>query len=254
MTCALLARPWFGLALVTCHALCASHAWAQLPATAPVDSSSADTSRAGARDHFDRALELYRAGKYAGALVELERAARLDPDGKDLFFNLALVHEKLGQLPQAIAALERFRELEPDPGERERARVGIERLQGAEQVGTKPAPAAAPCPPPPAQPAARRPPSPVVLGAASLGLASLVVGAIFGLKALNDDVGDARTSASFSVEQLRERGRRASAEALVADLAFAVAGAAGGTAFFVWLFEPADAHARAAAVTLKGYF
>src|SRR5688500_10226785 len=90
------------------------------PVSAQVPTGSPERAgQAGARAHFDRALELYRAGQYAPARDELKAAAALDPGGKDLFFNLALVQEKLGELEQAILALQRFRELESDATERE---------------------------------------------------------------------------------------------------------------------------------------
>jgi tetratricopeptide (TPR) repeat protein len=219
------------------------------------EAPNVEQGEAGARKHFDSALELYRAGQYAGALDELKAAAQLDPNGKDLFFNLALVHEKLGQLEEAIAALERFRELEPDERERERARLSIERLHGAEAAAvSSPGAAPAPCPEPaPAAPAAKSPSS-VLIGAASLGVVSAVVGTVFGAKALADDVSGARTSSALSITQLRERGRRAEREALVADVAFAVAAASGATFLGVWLLSPGEPEARSAGITLKGYF
>jgi tetratricopeptide (TPR) repeat protein len=226
----------------------------------PVDPlAAASSSEASAQQHFDRALEQYRAGQYGRALVSLEQAAKLDPNGKDLFFNLALVHEKLGQLPQAIVALERFRELETDVDERERARLTIQRLRGAAEElpgRTAPAPPPALCPesvPPPA-PAAPRAPNPVLIGSASVAVVSLVVGAVFGVKALADDVSEARTSADFSVAQLRERGRRAERAALIADVAFGLAAASAGTFACVWLTSSRDAGARAAGINLRSYF
>jgi hypothetical protein len=170
-----------------------------------------------------------------------------------LFFNLSLVHEKLGQLPQAVAALERFRELEPDAGERERARITIERLKGAEAAAlvTRPEPV---CPPAPAPAPSPGRPTAVLLGTASLAVVSLIVGAVFGAKALSDDVGQTGTSASLSLGQLRERGRRAEREALVADIAFAVSAASAGTFAGVWLLSPAEPGQRAAGITLRSYF
>lgn len=243
-----------GAALACSVASAAAPAAAQLPTT----SGAEEAGDMGARKHFERALELYRSGRYAEALPELEQAAKLDPHGKDLFFNLALVHEKLGQLPEAVAALERFRELETDPKERERARLSIERLRGAEQAAqVTPAPPA-PCPEPTAAPpvvtAAPAGPSPVLIGAASLAVASVIVGSVFGAKALSDDVGDSSTSGSFSAADLRERGRRAEREALVADIAFAVALASGATFAGVWVLTPSEPRTRAAGFTLRGYF
>lgn len=231
----------------------AAPAWAQVPAR-PLDTTPA--AEGSARPHFDRALELYRAGRYADALAELQVAAKLDPGSKDLFFNLALVHEKLGELPEAIAALERFRELETDPAERERARLTIERLNGAQATLGAARPAAAPCPEPPA-PAAAAPsgrPTAVLVGTASVAVVSLVVGAIFGAKALSDDVGETRTGSSLSIGQLRERGRRAEREALVADIAFALGAASAGTFAGVWLLSPGDPGQRSAGITLRSYF
>lgn len=219
----------------------------------PVD--AAPTAESSARPHFDRALELYRAGRYADALQELEAAAKLDPGGKDLFFNLSLVHEKLGQLPEAIVALERFRALETDAAERERARLTIERLKGAKANLAAAHPAATPCPAPPAAPApSQGRPTAVLIGSASVAVVSLVVGAIFGAKALADDVGDTSTSASLSIGQLRERGRRAEREALVADIAFALGAASAGTFAGVWLLSPGDSAQRSAGITLRSYF
>jgi tetratricopeptide (TPR) repeat protein len=242
------------LAFGTCALTFAARAEAQVPVS--VAPAPAGSSEAGARQHFDRALELYRAGRYVEALGELEASAKLDPNGKDLFFNLALVHEKLGQLPAAIDSLERFRALETDAAERERARLTIERLRGAEQAAEMARSQAAACseqarqmsPPSPRQPNA------VLIAAASTALVSAIVGSVFGIKALSDDVGDASTSATVSVGQLRERGRRAEREALVADIAFAVSAASAGTFVGVWLLAAREDSKRAAGITLRSYF
>jgi tetratricopeptide (TPR) repeat protein len=220
-----------------------------------------ERGEAGARRHFQRSLELYRAGHYTAALEELEQAARLDPNGKDLFFNLSLVHEKLGQLPEAIAALERFRQLETDRTERERARLTIERLRGAERAGELARTArgaSEPCPEPavpaPAPPPAAPRTTPILIGAASVAAVSFVVGTIFGAKAWSDDVEGQSTSPTFSITQLRERARRAEREALVADIAFAISAASAATFVGVWWLSPKDPAVRAAGLTVRGYF
>lgn len=227
-------------------------AFSQVP-LAPAAQTADEES---AQRHFDHALEEYRAGHYASALRSLKEAARLDPSGKDLFFNLALVHEKLGQLPEAIAALERFSALEPDAAEREKVRLTIARLQGAQQeLGLPVAVAPVPCPepPPPAAPSERGP-SPVLIGAATVALASLAIGTVFGLQALSNDVSGASTSSSLSVAQLRERARRAERQALIADVAFAVTAASAATFAGVWWLSSGAAEERAAGVTVRGYF
>jgi hypothetical protein len=81
-----------------------------------------------------------------------------------------------------------------------------------------------------------------------------LVATVFGVKALADDVGDERTSTSLSVAQLRERARRAEREALVADVALAVAAASAGTFVCVWLLSPADAAPRGAGINIGGRF
>jgi tetratricopeptide (TPR) repeat protein len=238
------------LALAGAGWLVSLPALAQVPADTRAEPSSVE---ANAQQHFDRALEQYRAGQYGRALASLEQAAKLDPNGKDLFFNLALVHEKLGQLPEAIAALERFRELETDADERERARLTIERLRGA--AGEVPRPVApTPCPEPLPVPPAPTGPNPVLVGAASVAIVSLVVGAVFGVKALSDDVSEASTSATLSVAQLRERGRRAERAALIADVAFGLAAASAGTFAWIWVMSPSDSEAQAAGINLRSYF
>jgi tetratricopeptide (TPR) repeat protein len=245
-------RQWLWLAAVACLALGTRPGSAQVPVVAPEATQGAEEA---AHEHFRRALELYRSGQYALALSELKRAADLDPSGKDLFFNLALVHEKLAQLPEAIEALERFRALESDATEREKAAVTIERLQGALAAQADVAPAPTPCAP--VAPLKARPETtinPVVIGAASVSVVALVVGGIFGIKALSDDVGNTGTSATSSITQLRERGRRAERAALVADVALAISAAAGGTALGVWLLESHVAARRGALITLRSEF
>jgi tetratricopeptide (TPR) repeat protein len=221
--------------------------------------AASEDPETGARRYFDRSLELYRAGRYTEALEQLKRAASLDPGGKDLFFNLSLVHEKLGQLPEAIAALERFRELETEAKERERARLTLDRLRGAQEAGETARRAPPPCAPkvaPSPQAARPKPPlSPTLVGVASVAVASLVVGTVFGLKALADDVKGERTSDSLSVEQLRARGQRAEREALVADVAFALGLASATTFVSLWLSSPPEPTAsRGGGIILRGYF
>lgn len=250
-------RMTLAVALVALVTSVAPRAHAQLPtASAPREG---DGNVSVARPHFERALELYRGGRYADALPELEEAARLDPQGKDLFFNLALVHEKLGQLPDAISALERFRELETDAAERERARLTIERLRGAEQAARSSEPSPTPCVAPAAAPApVAAPPAPaprgLLIGAASVAVVSALVGTIFGVKALSEDVSDTPTSQALPVGALRERGRRAERDALVADVAFSLALASSATFAGVWLLTPTEPRTRAAGFTLRGYF
>jgi hypothetical protein len=94
----------------------------------------------------------------------------------------------------------------------------------------------------------------VLLGAASVSVVALVVGTVFGAKALRGDGDDARTGPTRSPQQLREQGRRAARDALVADVAFAISAAAAGTFACVWLLSPAEPSERAAGITVRSYF
>ena len=67
-----------------------------------------------ARQHFETALEHYAKGRYRQAIIELRRAHALDPSGKDLLYNLAVVHEKLGEVGPALSYYRTVYELEPD--------------------------------------------------------------------------------------------------------------------------------------------
>src|SRR5690349_11181358 len=49
----------------------------------------------------DEAWALYEEGRYRAAIDRLEAALRIDPDGRELVYNLALLHEKLADLRDA---------------------------------------------------------------------------------------------------------------------------------------------------------
>jgi tetratricopeptide (TPR) repeat protein len=84
--------------------------------------------------HFLRAQELYKLGRYREAIARLEAAVKLDPDAPDLWYNLGVVHEKLGDADEAIVAYERYLKLlgpDADVEELKRIRGFIQRLRGA---------------------------------------------------------------------------------------------------------------------------
>jgi len=184
-----------------------------------------------AREHFNSALALYRSGKYRAAVAELSAALVLDPAGKDLMFNLALVQEKLGDLTGAVHSLEHFQTMETDPKELDRAAQTIQRLQGAlaeQRAATIPASGATQVAPR----EAARPHGKFdgwVAGVGSLSLVSLVAGTLLGVHALTvDSKSDARDAA------------------VLADIALATAVVSGlGTAalYFGRDADPAQVHA-----------
>jgi tetratricopeptide (TPR) repeat protein len=205
------------------------------PAPAPRVLTDGRAAPAQAAEHFERALAWYRAGKYRRAVEELKAALERDPAGKDLVFNLALVQEKLGDLAGAIDSLQRFQAMEKDPKELERASQAIERLRGAQAELLAAVPSAPTlasnsltnCPPP----RERGKLDGWVIGTGSFALASLLVGTVFGVRALTLD---AETDAS-----------RARDAAIVADVALATGllVGAGSVALYWGRFAdpPADA-------------
>lgn len=81
----------------------------------------------------DLGLSLYNAGRFQEALDQLERARRIDPDDSGTYSMLARTNLELGDTAAAIAALERYVALEPDPESRRRATLIIRNLEVALQ-------------------------------------------------------------------------------------------------------------------------
>ncbi len=55
------------------------------------------------------------------AIVELDAARALDPKAKDLVFNLGVVHEKLGDIDEALRYARLYSQMDLEPAERARA-------------------------------------------------------------------------------------------------------------------------------------
>ncbi len=203
---------------------------------APGDGSAVgSTSSVGAPEHFERALTWYRAGKYRRAVEELNLALDRDPGGKDLVFNLALVQEKLGDLDGAIRSLGRFQSLEKDPVELERAAQAIQRLQGAqaEAAANRPHSEALPSPAAGPSPRVRGKLDAWVVSTGGVAIASFVVGAVFGVRALTMSTSSEASTARDS--------------ALIADFALATSVLAGAGSFGLYFGRYADAPGRVAA-------
>lgn len=209
-------------------------------AGAPSDAAPGPRELDEAREHFEIALESYSQGRYRAAIEELEKARELDPNGKDLVYNLALVHEKLGELSEALAYFEQYLTMETDEHERARVEASIVRLRGALREAEREADALSRSwqPPPPPKPAEVR--HGVLDGWvwASGGLAAtaLVVGTVLGLRALALEPGrDEPTGDGRTVDDVRDDSQRAHDSAVAADIAFAVSltsGAAAGLLYF----------------------
>jgi tetratricopeptide (TPR) repeat protein len=245
-------RRW--LALTSVISLLAAPAHAEPPR--PDEVREAVDPSTQAAQHFEAALDHYRAGHYKDALGELEEAYGLDPTGKDLVYNLAVVSEKLGRFDDAIHYLTRYLELEPDEKELERTRDAIRRLEGARAELT-PRTAAAPPPPCPA-PAPAKPPPPGkldewVFATGGLSVAALLVGTVFGVRALARDPRGESTGDGVDIDELESRVSEAEDLARVADIAFAVSLLSGSGAVLLYFGRTPEAP-RHAELRLSGSF
>jgi len=230
----------FGLAIQ----LCPESGAAQTPHED--EPRGADAASSGPREHFEQALVQYRAGRYRDAIRSIQAALALDPGSKDLLFNLARLHEKLGELDASIQWLERYIEHEADPAEVERAREAIVRMRGARaevdrsrnaefqvaqhQRGPTPSPA---------EP--RRTATGVdgwVIAGTGLTAAAALAGIVFGMRALvlKPDGDRGNTEAPH----LEQRERRARDSAVLADIAFSVSLLAGASTAFLWYTRAPD--------------
>jgi tetratricopeptide (TPR) repeat protein len=72
-----------------------------------------EEARDRARDAFAQGQELYRAGDYAGALAAFQTAEQTQPTPAAQY-NIGRCYERLGQLPEAVAAFELYLALAPD--------------------------------------------------------------------------------------------------------------------------------------------
>ncbi len=102
---------------------------AEMPASAP----GAGKAPNQALEHYQRGREHYLAGRYREALEELKYALALDPDSPNLIYNVARVHEDLGNLDEAITNYQHYLEVIPQAtsAEREKIELTIRRLRGA---------------------------------------------------------------------------------------------------------------------------
>jgi hypothetical protein len=102
------------------------------PSPSPSASPSPSPANvAAARRHFDKARGYYEQGQYREAIGELDTAHTLDPSAKDLVFNLGVVHEKLGDIDEALQWFKQYASMNLTPQESDRAEAYVRRLEGA---------------------------------------------------------------------------------------------------------------------------
>jgi tetratricopeptide (TPR) repeat protein len=215
-----------------------------VPGVARADAAASREAAARAVALNDEASALYEQGHYRAAADKLEEAIRLDPNGKDLVYNLAVLHEKLADLDEAIALYRRYLDTESDPRSKTRVQATLRRLEGArrerdERRGSAAGPRVegALAPPPPAAPA--RPLRPWVLGAGGLAAVSLALSASFGMSAVARDPGASpRTGDGVTAADLAGQAHTAHAHAVVADATLIIGLIAAGAATTLYLTTP----------------
>jgi tetratricopeptide (TPR) repeat protein len=218
---------------------------------------------AAARKHFDRAKADYAQGAYREAIGELEAAHTLDPNAKDLVFNLGVVHEKLADIEDALKWFRLYTTMNLNPQERERADAYVHRLEGAKkELDDKQAALAAsssatatgsPLPPPPPPP--ERPAGSgrdvLTIGVGSVTVAALVVGIVMGVKAEEDRPPSPYvTGHNGTYAQLVDGQHNAHQEAIAADIAFGIAGVAAAATAVLFFTRP-RAHARTSSTSVS---
>lgn len=94
---------------------------------------SGQTAREEARRHFDRGMAAVEMAKspedYAAVIEEFKQAARLAPDWPDIYYNLGLVHEKAGNLSDAIMNFKQYIRLAPNASDAETVKSLINKLE-----------------------------------------------------------------------------------------------------------------------------
>ncbi|MGO9832686.1 MAG: tetratricopeptide repeat protein [Polyangiaceae bacterium] len=222
---------------------------AESPRAARADETT-PANVAAARRHYDRARADYEQGAYREAIAELEAAHTLDPNAKDLVFNLAIVHEKLGDVDDALKWFYLYGTMSLTPQEQERADSYIRRLEGAKrELDRKQATQAPPTPAPPPPPTAKpeRLPSVGRVDAATVTVAgvagaTLLFGVVLGAKAKQDQPGSTFvTGQDGSYTDLVNRTDLAHREAVIADVSFAISALSAAGAAYLFFSRPAVA-------------
>jgi hypothetical protein len=215
----------FGACLVAPPAVAQSH-----PATA-ASKTPVPTNPLEARKHYDHAKALYKQGAYREAIIELENALKFDPSGKELVYNLAVLHEKLGDIDEALSYFQRYGTMDLTQDERDKTEAAIKRLEGAkrEVVGENPKPQVLQQQPPPPPPPPS-PPAPVhgkidvlTISAAALTVGGFAFGTAFALKAEAEKPPTGFvTGKDGTFGDLQNRATTAHNEAVVADVGFGI--------------------------------
>ncbi len=85
--------------------------------------------------HYNLANLYYDAGDLRLARLHYEAATHIEPGFALVYFNLALVYHRLNEMAAAYAALEKYRQLEPDDEEIEAINQLLKAMQDPRQPG-----------------------------------------------------------------------------------------------------------------------
>ncbi len=218
-------------------------AWAEPPSP---KAAAAEVTRAErAQALHDEAAALYERGEYRVAIDKLEEALKLDPSGRELVYNLALIHERLGDIDAAEGYYRRYLEMEKDGRVREKVHATLKRLEGARKElsrGGTPLTVAAPraleaSPPlePAQEPPQRRRYTGWVIVLTSIAGSGLLASTAFGISAIaHNPGGSARTGGGVSIGDLQANAATAHRDAMVADISFLTGAIAGGVAIYLY--------------------
>jgi tetratricopeptide (TPR) repeat protein len=156
-----------------------------------------------ARKHFESGAAYLQESDYPSALRAFEKAFDLSRRA-DILINIATVHERAGDLPAAVSALERYLELEPNGKYLDTVKLRLANLQkriqpppqpepeeAPSQPTSEPEPAPLPPPPSPPPPTAdrqepNRVPAYVLLGVGGLAAVGAVVTGLFAQREYDD--------------------------------------------------------------------
>lgn len=85
--------------------------------------------------HYNLGNLYYDAGNFPLARLHYEAAAQIESGFSLVYFNLALVHHRLGDLHAAVAALDRYKQLAPDDEEIEAVNQLLKAMQDSRPPG-----------------------------------------------------------------------------------------------------------------------
>jgi hypothetical protein len=203
-----------------------------------------------AQRHFEAGVSYLQQSDHEKALQEFQRSFELS-NRPEVLLNVATVHERMGNLAQAVEALERYLALEPEGEHAETVKIRIENLKKrmpaeveeppaeqskAQPVEPAPQPeqaAPAPASPAPTQPAAAREPSHTLAYVFFAGAGAFAAGAVVTGIMANGEHSDLKSNCSpFCNDEQTSRGRTLALVSTVLT-GVAVAAAAGGVVLWV---------------------